>query len=95
MGSGGGQVRNGDVINLGGLVLRFHDITAAARQNNEAVRTSAGSRVSPTVTLLELTGFQLMLMFQHSLSAGEDCQRAILLAFVALIALQWPWGSRQ
>lgn len=85
----GGQVRNGDVINLGGLVLRFHDITAAERQNNEAVRTSAGSRVSPTVTLLELTGFQLMLMFQHSLSAGEDCQRAILLAFVALIALQW------
>ena len=89
VGSGGGQVRNGDVINLGGLVLRFHDITAAERQNNEAVRTSAGSRVSPTVTLLELTGFQLMLMFQHSLSAGEDCQRAILLAFVALIALQW------
>ena len=89
VGSGGGQVRNGDVINLGGLVLRFHDITAADRQENEAVRTSAGSRVSPTVTLLELTGFQLMLMFQHSLSAGEDYARAILLAFVALIALQW------
>lgn len=89
VGSGGGQVRNGDVINLGGLVLRFHDITAADRQENEAVRTSAGSRVSPTVTLLELTGFQLMLMFQHSLSAGEDHARAILLAFVALIALQW------
>ena len=89
VGSGGGQVRNGDVINLGGLVLRFHDITAADRQENEAVRTSAGSKVSPTVTLLELTGFQLMLMFQHSLSAGEDHGRAILLAFVALIALQW------
>ena len=89
VGSGGGQVRNGDVINLGGLVLRFHDITAADRQENEAVRTSAGSKVSPTVTLLELTGFQLMLMFQHSLSAGEDHARAILLAFVALIALQW------
>lgn len=89
VGSGGGQVRNGDVINLGGLVLHFHDITAADRQENEAVRTSAGSRVSPTVTLLELTGFQLMLMFQHSLSAGEEHRRAILLAFVALIALQW------
>ena len=89
VGSGGGQVRNGDVINLGGLVLHFHDITAADRQENEAVRTSAGSKVSPTVTLLELTGFQLMLMFQHSLSAGEDHARAILLAFVALIALQW------
>ena len=89
VGSGGGQVRNGDVINLGGLVLHFHDITAADRQENEAVRTSAGSKVSPTVTLLELTGFQLMLMFQHSLSAGEDYARAILLAFVALIALQW------
>lgn len=89
VGSGGGQLRTGDVINLGGLVLRFHGITAAGRQENEAVRTSAGSRVSPTVTLLELTGFQLMLMFQHSLSAGEEYRRAILLAFVALIALQW------
>lgn len=89
VGSAGGQVRNGDVINLGGLVLRFHDLTAADRQNNEAVRTSAGSRVSPTVTLLELTGLQLMLMFQHSLSAGEEHVRSILLAFVALIALQW------
>lgn len=89
VGSAGGQVRNGDVINLGGLALRFHDLTAADRQNNEAVRTSAGSRVSPTVTLLELTGFQLMLMFQHSLSAGEEYTRSILLAFVALIALQW------
>ena len=88
VGSGGGQVRNGDVINLGGLVLRFHDITAADRQENEAVRTSAGSRVSPTVTLLELTGFQLMLMFQHSLSAGAEYSRAIALAFVALIALE-------
>lgn len=89
VGSAGGTVRNGDVINLGGVVLRFHDLTAADRQNNEAVRTSAGSRVSPTVTLLELTGFQLMLMFQHSLSAGEAHVRSILLAFVALIALQW------
>lgn len=89
VGSAGGQVRNGDVINLGGLVLRFHDLTAADRQSNEAVRTSAGSRVSPTVTLLELTGLQLMLMFQHSLSAGEEHARSILLAFVALIALQW------
>lgn len=89
VGSSGGQLRTGDVINLGGLVLRFHGLTAAGRQENEAVRTSAGSRVSPAVTLLELTGFQLMLMFQHSLSAGEEHRRAILLAFVALIALQW------
>ena len=89
VGSAGGQVRNGDVINLGGQVLRFHALTAADRQNNEAGRTSAGSKVSPTATLLELTGLQLMLMFQHSLSAGEEHRRAILLAFVALIALQW------
>ena len=89
VGSAGGQVRNGDVINLGGQVLRFHSLTAADRQNNEAGRTSAGSKVSPTATLLELTGLQLMLMFQHSLSAGEEHRRAILLAFVALIALQW------
>ena len=89
VGSAGGLLREGDLINLGGLALRFHELTTADRQEKDAVRTSAGSTVSPTVTLLDLTGFQLMLMFQHSLSAGAEYSRAIALAFVALIALQW------
>jgi cell division protein FtsW (lipid II flippase) len=88
-GDNGAVVENGDVINLGGLVLRFYDITTADRENNEAIRTSAGARVSPTVTLLELTLFELTLMAQHAMSADSQYTRSIMLAFVALMALQW------
>ncbi len=85
----GSQVEAGDVINLGGLTLRFCDMSAADRAQNEAGRTSAGQHVSPTVTLLELSLFQLALLCQHAMSADGEYIRSISLAFVALIALQW------
>lgn len=88
-GGSGAQVDTGDVINLGGLTLRFQDITTRDREQNEAVRTSAGLHVSPTVTLLELSLFQLALLLQHAMSADGEYIRSIALAFVALIALQW------
>lgn len=89
VGGSGAQVDTGDVINLGGLTLRFQDITTRDREQNEAVRTSAGFHVSPTVTLLELSLFQLALLLQHDMSADGEYIRSIALAFVALIALQW------
>ena len=89
VGGSGAQVDTGDVVNLGGLTLRFQDITTRDREQNEAVRTSAGFHVSPTVTLLELSLFQLALLLQHAMSADGEYIRSIALAFVALIALQW------
>ena len=89
VGAKGAPVEDGDIINLGGLALSFYDISPADRQNNEAVRTSAGLNISPAVTLLELTVFQLMLLAQHSMSAAPGNIRSIALAFTALIALEW------
>lgn len=89
VGGSGSLVEAGDVINLGGLTLRFQDMSARDRAQNEAGRTSAGQHVSPTVTLLELSLFQLALLCQHAMSAESGQVRSIALAFVALIALQW------
>ncbi len=89
VGGSGSQLDTGDIVNLGGLTLKFHDSTPGERERNEAVRTSAGLHVSPTVTLLELSLFQLALIVQHALSAEAEYARSITLAFVALIALQW------
>ena len=88
VGRSGSLVEAGDVINLGGLTLRFQDMSARDRAQNEAGRTSAGQHVSPTVTLLELSLFQLALLCQHAMSAESGQVRSIALAFVALIALQ-------
>jgi len=88
-GGKGLPVSHGDQINIGGELLRFNDVSAEAKRNLEAHRTAAGHRVSPSITLFELTVFQLFLLLQHALSAAPEHLPAIALAFVALIALQW------
>ena len=88
-GPGGLPVEDGDVINVGGQRLRFHAVTPQKWEKLESKRTSAGRRVSPAVTLLELTVFQLFLLLQHAMSVSGDELKAIALAWVALIALEW------
>ena len=88
-GPGGLEVSTGDVLNIGGEKLRFRAVAPDKREKLESKRTSAGHQVSPSVTLLELTVFQLVLLLQHAMSARGDSFKAIALAFVALIALEW------
>ena len=88
-GPGGLPVEDRDVINVGGQRLRFRAVTPEKWEKLEKKRTSAGRRVSPAVTLLELTVFQLFLLLQHAMSASPEDLKAIALAWVALIALQW------
>ena len=88
-GPAGLPVQSGDVINIGGQRLRFRELEPEKREKLEAKRTAVGRSVSPAGTLLELTVFQLCLLGQHALSARSDKLKAIALAFVALIALEW------
>lgn len=88
-GSKGLPVMHGDQINIGGELMRFHDMSAEAKRSYEQRRTAAGYRVAPSVTLLELTVFQVFLLVQHSLSASNEHLVPIALAFLALVALEW------
>ena len=88
-GDKGLSVQHGDQINIGGENLRFHDMSAEAKRSYESHRTAVGYRVSPSITLLELTVFQIFLLLQHALSAKSEHLIPIALAFLALIALEW------
>ncbi len=88
-GEKGLSVQHGDQINIGGEKLRFSDLSDEAKRNADSKRTAAGYRVSPSITLFELTVFQIFLLLQHALSAAEEQLLPILLAFLALIALEW------
>lgn len=83
------EVSDGDIINLSGEIIRFKSITTEARQNLEAERTRAGHRISPFVTLFELTLFQIFLLLQHAMSSSESDLQSISFAFLALIIIQW------
>ena len=84
-----GNIQTGDVINVGGQKLRFREVTPDKQEKLEKKRTVAGHGVSPAGTLLELTVFELFLLGQHAMSAKPEHIKAIAVAFVALIALQW------
>ena len=82
-------LQHGDTVNLGGSCVRFLNISTEQRQRNEKKRTGAGILVHPAVTLIELTLLQLCLLLQHSFSARRADISSIVLAFAALIVLEW------
>ena len=85
----GTALRSGDVLNLAGNIVRFLDISTSQKKQLEARRTRAGQSVSPAVTLLELTLFEICLMIEHVIYGESEFTASIALAFVGLIALQW------
>ena len=88
-GGRGLPVQHGDLINIAGESLRFHELSHGDKESSESVRTAAGQGVSPAVTLFELTLFQLALLLQHCVTASDEQLPAIALSFLVLVALQW------
>lgn len=89
VGVSGTALRSGDVLNLAGNVVRFLDISTSQKKQLEARRTRAGQAVSPAVTLLELTLFEICLMIEHVIYGESEFAASIALAFVGLVLLQW------
>ena len=83
------RVVDKDVINLGGVSVRFQEITPERREKLEEKRSAPGLGVSPAVTLLELTVFQLFLLMQHAIFAKPEHLPAIALGFLSLMIMQW------
>ena len=83
------RVNNKDVINLGGVCVRFQEITPERREKLEEKRSIPGRGVSPAVTLLELTIFQLFLLMQHAIFAKPEQLPTIALGFLSLAIMQW------
>ena len=88
VGAGGANLRSGDTVSLSGVPLRFQEIRDDKRELLNAQRTSPGKRVSPFLTLFELTVFQLFLLLQHAL-IDSPALLGVTLAFAALISLEW------
>lgn len=87
--SEGLSVEDDDVINLGGHVIRFYEANAEKRQKLESSRAAAGHAVSPALTLIYLTMFELLLAAQYINSAKQENLFPIMLAFGTLIILQF------
>ncbi|MBR3185463.1 MAG: FtsW/RodA/SpoVE family cell cycle protein [Oscillospiraceae bacterium] len=87
--AGGAEIESGDTIRVGGAAMRLQDIGAAKSSVLDAQRTSAGKSVSPALTLFELTLFELLLLFQHLITASGTRTLSVALGFAVLILLEW------
>ena len=85
----GVEVKDGDVLNLNGICVRFSDLGMEKRERLESRRIGVGRRYSPALTLLMLTAFQLFLLLQHSFYADPEVLSDIALGFFSLIVMEW------
>ena len=89
VGANGAEVLPGDAIRLGNTSLHLQDMSEARRDALDQQRTSAGRKVSPALTLFELTLFELLLLLQHLCTAPRAQTMSIALGFAVLILLEW------
>ena len=80
---------DGDIIRCTTHMLKFAANTAAHRAIQEKRRAVAGWRVSPAATLFFLTLLQLLLVLEFLLSADPAYRFNTILAFFALILIEW------
>ncbi len=86
---GGAEIRDGDILNLNGICVRFSDLSMEKRERLENKRSGVGRRYSPALTLLMLTAFQLFLLLQQSFFADPETLSDIALGFGSLIVMEW------
>ena len=85
----GMPVVSGDIIELGGVDLRFIAADNTDEYEQAASRTRPGRFFKQRTTLIFLTEFQLLLGLQLCIAAGENLTAALPLCFLALIILTW------
>ena len=83
------QLVDGDIIRCTKHMVKFAANTEQHRALQEQRRTVAGWKVSAGTTLFFLTLLQLLLMLEFFVSAQEEYRYTTMLAFFALILVQW------
>ena len=85
----GTELAEGSSARVGDVSLRLQDLGAEKSGALEAQRTSAGHRITPALTLAELTVFELLLLLQHLLTSPGSRPIQVALGFAVLILLEW------
>ncbi len=88
--TGGAVVRDADVLTLGQISTRFVDLTEQERASLLKYRHAPGRRVRPSVTMLLLTVFQVLLLLQQ-LTYNPDAGVGVAMGFAILATVQWSY----
>ena len=89
VGKNGVELAEGSAAKIGDVNLRLQDLGAEKSGALEQKRTSVGKRITPALTLAELTVFELLLLLQHLLTSPGSHPIQVSLGFAVLILLEW------
>ena len=79
----------GDVISLNGLEMTLEPITENQEAYQTTLRTKAGKDFHPSVTLVLLSLFQILMNLQLLFGAEPEDMGHMVLGFGAIFAVQW------
>jgi cell division protein FtsW (lipid II flippase) len=82
-------LNEGDELTLGGLAMTFFPSTQEEEQRQAARRTRPGKTISPTLTLVQVTLFQLILVGQLLFTVEAEYRKALVLSFALLCGAMW------
>lgn len=85
------NVRPGDIVTMGLTECTLFPISLEERRNNINMRKMDTVLLSPWPSLVALTIFQLMTVFQLMASLGEKYHPTITVAFMGICALMWAY----
>lgn len=83
------ELHYGDLLSIGESRLVFESLTSVEQEAQRSKRTRAGKDVSPALTLLLLTVFQIFTALQLMATAETGHLLAIGTAFAALCGMMW------
>ncbi len=82
-------LRSGDTLRLGDVRIRFRVLSDAQREKLRRGSPDPGKGMHPEFTLLLLTLFQMVVLYQQLQAAKVEYRLPIALAFGFLIVLEW------
>lgn len=82
-------IEPGDVISLSGLNMTLEPISQEQEAYQTTLRTKAGTGFHPALTLVVLSLFQCLMLFQLLFTAELSDMGHIFTGFSALFAIQW------
>ena len=83
------ELHYGDILAMGGTSLVFASLDAAEQEAARRQRTRAGRDMSPTLTLVLLTVFQLFAALELMASGKPENMPVIAMSFAGLCGMMW------
>lgn len=85
------EIQPGDTISMGNTHCTLFPISIEERRNNKILREEDTKLVSPWLSLMALTLFQIMTIIQLKFALGDKFATTITLSFLGLSLLMWGY----